>query len=101
MKEDFIKKILIKNKIEVLIPEEEDIIIINNIIFNELCHGKFNLNSKKNIINIINKSLSQGCKGVILGCTELGLLIKQEDVNIKIFDTTEIHAKKAAELALK
>ena len=101
MKEDFIKKILIKNKIEVLIPEEEDIIIINNIIFNELCLGKFNLNSKKNIINIINKSLSQGCKGVILGCTELGLLIKQEDVNIKIFDTTVIHAKKAAELALK
>ncbi len=101
MKEDFIKNILNKNKIEVIVPEENDIITINNIIFNELCQGIFNEESKKAIINIIDNVKKQGCEGVVLGCTELGLLIKQEDINIKIFDTTVIHAKNAAELALK
>ena len=101
MKEDFIKSILNKNKIEVIVPEENDIITINNIIFDELCQGIFNKESKKVIINIIDNVKNQGCEGVVLGCTELGLLIKQEDVDIKIFDTTVIHAKNAAELALK
>ena len=101
MKEDFIKSILNKNKIEVIVPEENDIITINNIIFDELCQGIFNKESKKVIINIIDNVKKQECEGVVLGCTELGLLIKQEDVDIKIFDTTVIHAKNAAELALK
>lgn len=101
MKEDFIKSILNKNKIEVIVPEENDIITINNIIFDELCQGIFNKESKKVIINIIDNVKNQGCEGVVLGCTELGLLINQEDVDIKIFDTTVIHAKNAAELALK
>ena len=101
MKENFIKDILINNKIQVIIPQEDDINIINNIIFNELCQGIFNQNSKNEIINIINKIEKQGCNGVVLGCTELGLLIKKEDVNSLIFDTTIIHAKKAAELALE
>ena len=99
MKEDFIKKILIKNNIKVIIPEENDIITINNIIFNELCKGIFNKESKNEIIRIIN-NFKKECDGVILGCTELGLLIKQEDIDIKMFDTTVIHAKRAAELAL-
>ena len=99
MKEDFIKNILIKNNIKVIIPEENDIITINNIIFNELCQGIFNKDSKKTLMNIIN-GFENECDGVILGCTELGLLIEQKDINIKLFDTTVIHAKKAAELAL-
>ena len=101
MKEDFIKSILIKNKIEVIVPEENDIITINKIIFNELLKGIFNEELKKIIINIIDNVKKQGCEGVVLGCTELGLLIKQEDIDTKIFDTTVIHAKNAAELALK
>ena len=101
MKEDFIKKILIEKGIEVIVPEENDITIINNIIFKELCLGNFNENSKNNIINIINKSKNLGCTGVVLGCTELGLLLRQEDIDIKVFDTTVIHAKKGAELYLK
>ena len=101
MKEDFIKKILIEKGIEIIVPEENDITIINNIIFKELCLGNFNQNSKNNIINIINKSKSLGCTGVVLGCTELGLLLRQEDIDIKVFDTTVIHAKKGAELYLK
>ena len=99
MKEDFIKNILIKNNIKVFVPEENDIITINNIIFNELCLGIFNKDSKNILINIIN-GFEKKCDGVILGCTELGLLIEQKDINIKLFDTTVIHAKKAAELAL-
>jgi aspartate racemase len=99
MKEDFIKNILINNNIKVFIPEENDIITINNIIFNELCLGIFNKDSKNILINIIN-DFEKKCDGVILGCTELGLLIEQKDINIKLFDTTVIHAKKAAELAL-
>ena len=101
MKENFIKDILIKNKIDVLIPEENDINTINNIIFNELCLGKFEEKSKKDIIEIIHKMEKYGCNGVVLGCTELGLLLKQEDLNIKLFDTTVFHAKKAAQLSLE
>ena len=101
MKEDFIKKIIIEKGIEVIVPEEDDIKIINNIIFKELCLGNFNQNSKISIINIINKSKNLGCTGVVLGCTELGMLIKQEDIDIMVFDTTIIHAKKAAELYLQ
>ena len=101
MKEDFIKKILIEKGIEIIVPEENDITIINNIIFKELCLGNFNQNSKNNIINIINKSKNLGCTGVVLGCTELGMLIRQEDIDINVFDTTVIHAKKGAELYLK
>ena len=101
MKEDFIKKIIIEKGIEVIVPEEDDIKIINNIIFKELCLGNFNQNSKISIINIINKSKNLGCTGVVLGCNELGMLIKQEDIDIMVFDTTIIHAKKAAELYLQ
>lgn len=101
MKENFFKDILIKNKIDVIVPEENDIIIINNIIFNELCQGKFEEKSKSEIIKIIQKMGKHGCNGVVFGCTELGLLIRQEDTNFKIFDTAVIHAKKAAQLSLK
>ena len=86
MKENFIKKFLIKNKIDVLIPEEEDINTINNIIFNELCLGIFNHNSKNKIIEIIQKMEKYELKRIVLGCTELGLLIKQEDLNIELFE---------------
>ena len=101
MKEDFIKKIIIEKGIEVIVPEEDDIKSINNIIFKELCLGNFNQNTKISSINIINKSKNLGCTGVVLGCTELGMLIKQEDIDIMVFDTTIIHAKKAAELYLQ
>ena len=101
MKENFIKSILIKNKIDVIIPEDEDIITINNIIFNELCLGIFNQNSKNKIIDIIHKMEKYELNGIVLGCTELGLLIKQEDINIELFDTTVIHAKEAAHLSLE
>lgn len=96
MEQDFIKYIIINNGIEVLIPNEEDRIIVNDTIFNELCLGIVSESSKKAFLSIIDKLSKQGAEGVILGCTEIGLLIKQNDTSIPLFDTTVIHAIEAA-----
>jgi len=102
MKEDFYRGRLYKNfGIETIIPGDEDIKTVNDIIYKELCLGKINQSSKDKIIKIINGLADNGAEGVILGCTELPLLVKQEDVNIPLFDTTQIHAEYAVEYALK
>jgi len=99
MLEDFYKQILIDEGIEVVIPKAEDIEIIHKIIYNELCLGNVQEASKKEYLRIIN-SFSD-IEGVILGCTEIGMLIKQDDLDIKVYDTTKIHAKEAVKKALK
>ncbi|ENY8884370.1 aspartate/glutamate racemase family protein [Clostridioides difficile] len=96
MEQDFYKNVIINNGIEVLIPNEEDRIIVNDTIFNELCLGIVSESSKKAFLSIIDKLGKQGAEGVILGCTEIGLLIKQNDTSIPLFDTTVIHAIEAA-----
>ncbi|KPI52081.1 aspartate racemase [Clostridioides difficile] len=96
MEQDFYKNIIINNGIDVLIPNEEDRIIVNNTIFNELCVGIVSDSSKKAFLSIIDKLGNQGAEGIILGCTEIGLLIKQNDTSIPLFDTTLIHAIDAA-----
>ncbi|MCC0781769.1 aspartate/glutamate racemase family protein [Clostridioides sp. ES-S-0108-01] len=96
MEQDFYKNIIINNGIEVLIPNEDDRIIVNNTIFNELCVGIVSDSSKKAFLSIIDKLGKQGADGVILGCTEIGLLVKQNDTSIPLFDTTLIHAIEAA-----
>ena len=83
-----------------LIPDEADVETINAVIFEELCVGKINEASRKKIQRIIEKLKEVGAEGVILGCTELGLLIRQSDVSIPVFDTTVIHAKKAVQIAM-
>ncbi len=100
MTQDFYKKRLTDRGIDVLIPEQGDIETVNKIIFNELCLGKIKEGSRVIFQKIIRKLRENGAEGVILGCTEIGLLISQSDVDIPVFDTTMIHAKKAAELAL-
>jgi len=100
MLEDFYKQILIEENLEVIIPSENDIETIHKIIYNQLCLGKINENSKQIFIDIVNNM--NEIEGVILGCTEIGLLINQKDFkNIKVFDTTEIHAKQAVLHALE
>jgi aspartate racemase len=101
MAEDFYKSKLIEKGIGVIIPDEDDQNIINEIIYNELCKGIIKKDSQKEYVKIIDKIIKNGGQGIILGCTEIGLLIKQKDVSVKIFDTTIIHAKKAVEFALK
>ncbi|HBF7091570.1 TPA: aspartate/glutamate racemase family protein [Clostridioides difficile] len=96
MEQDFYKNVIINNGIEVLIPNEEDRIIVNDTIFNELCLGIISESSKKAFLSIIDKLGKQGAEAVILGCTEIGLLIKHNDTSIPLFDTTVIHAIEAA-----
>ena len=100
MTQDFYKEKLRENGIEVLIPEEKDIEIVNHVIYEELCLGKILESSRKEYIRIIDGLKEKGAQGVILGCTEIGLLISQKDSPLPVYDTTEIHALSACEKAL-
>ncbi len=100
MTQDFYKKKLIDRGIDVIIPDDTDIDVINDIIFHELCLGKIKEESRIKFKKIIEQLKKKGATGVILGCTEIGLLIHQSDSSLPVYDTTLIHAKKAAEIAL-
>ena len=100
MTQDFYKKRLAERGFEVLIPGEEDIETVNSVIFEELCRGVIREGSREKFKEIIEKLKDDGAEAVILGCTEIGLLIRQSDVSVPVFDTTVIHAKRAAQLAL-
>jgi len=99
---DFYKDIFIKDYgIDIVVPDEADRDIIHNIIFKELILGEIKQESKAKYIEIIKKLVKQGAEGVVLGCTEIPLLIKDGDVSVPVFDTTSIHAKAAVEWANK
>lgn len=101
MEQDFYKKVLIdKFNIDVIAPNKSEREIAHDVIYNELCKGIINDVSKEKLIKIINNLSLNGAEGVVLGCTEIPLLINQEDVNITVFDTTTIHAISAVEFAL-
>ena len=87
--------------IEVLLPDEDERELVHRIIYEELCQGVIRQSSKESIRKIIERLKLKGAEGIILGCTELPLLIKQGDVDIPVFDTTKIHAIAAVEHALK
>ncbi len=102
MEKDFYKEVLTdKFGIEVIIPNEEEREKVHSIIYNELVHGQIKNESKEVYKGIIENLKNRGAEGVILGCTEIPLLISDSDVNIPTFDTTEIHAEKAVEWVLK
>lgn len=96
MTQDFYRNKLIERGIEVIIPKNEDIKIVNNVIYDELCCGLISPESKEKYLEIISKLQNAGAEAIVLGCTEIGLLIKQEDVFLPVYDTTLIHAEKAA-----
>ncbi len=100
MTQDFYRAKLTGRGIDVLIPEEDDIELVNRVIFEELCLGIVKPESKAAYLRVIQSLSARGAQAVLLGCTELGLIVSQEDVSLPLFDTTVIHAKKAAELAL-
>lgn len=97
---DFYKNVILEKGIDVLIPEN-DIDTVNSIIYDELCQGILKEESKKELQRIISKLMDEGAEGVILGCTELGLLISRHDCEIPVYDTTLIHGEEAALLSLK
>ena len=101
MTQDFYKERITAAEIEVLIPSSKDIEVVNDIIYEELCLGIISEQSKRKYLDIISKLERQGAESVILGCTEIGLLIQQQYISLPVFDTARIHAKKAAELALE
>ncbi|MCX6142068.1 MAG: aspartate/glutamate racemase family protein, partial [Ignavibacteriales bacterium] len=102
MEQEFYKKRLSeKFGLKVLIPADDEREIIHSIIYDELCLGQTKESSRAEFIRIINNLVTRGAQGIILGCTEIPLLVKQKDVAAPIFDTTTIHARHAVEAALK
>jgi len=102
MEGDFYKGRLInKYGLAVLIPNGEDRQIVHDVIYHELCLGKINQSSKAQFIRIIDVLVDNGAEAIILGCTEIPLLVKQEEVKVLLFDTTRIHAESAVEYSLK
>jgi len=103
MEQDFYKgRLKRKYDIDVIIPNsEDDIKIINDVIFQELCLGEINESSKMRYLEVIEKLKKRGAEGIILGCTEIPLLIKQYDVEIPLFDTMTIHAESAVNYAIE
>lgn len=101
MEGSFYKDRLESRGIELLIPDENERQIVHDIIYNELVLGEIKPESKLKYINIIDKMTQKGIEGVILGCTEIPLLIQQSDVYVEVFDTTEIHSKAAVKYAVE
>lgn len=86
--------------IEVLVPDGDDMSEVHNIIYNELCAGIIRDESREIYLSIIDKLSEQGAEAVILGCTEIALLVEQVHTQVPLFDTTRIHAEQAVRLAL-
>ena len=101
MEKDFFRDILNKHAIETIIPDVEERDEIHRIIYDELAQGEFKKSSKEKYLKIIDRLILKGAKGIILGCTEIPLLINQNDVSLPIFDTTKIHAAAGFEFATK
>ena len=100
MTQDFYRDRLLARGINVLIPAGDDVEMVNRVIFGELCLGVVKEESRAAYLRVIEELAARGAQGILLGCTELGLIVSQADISIPAFDTTVIHAKKAAELAL-
>ena len=101
MEQDFYKGRLVKkHSIAVIIPDEKDRQIVHDIIFKELCCGQRKADSKAKLKKIISKLVEEGAEGIVLGCTELPLILSQKDFKTLIFDTMEIHAIAAVDFAL-
>ncbi len=99
MEQDFYKSRLQEHGLEVVVPKKQDRELIHNVIYNELCLGECKATSKEAYLEIIEKLTKEGAEGVILGCTEIGMLVKQSDTKVKLYDTTTIHTQSAVEFA--
>ena len=100
MTQDFYKQRLIDTGLQVLIPENDARAEVHRIIYDELCQGQFLDSSRQYYSQVIKDLANEGAEGVILGCTEIGLLIQQADSPIAVFDTTAIHAAAAVDFLL-
>lgn len=102
MEHDFYKGRLAEEfGLEVIVPSDEDRQVVHDIIYDELCLGVIKPQSKQKYLEIIRKLEAQGAEGVILGCTEIMLLVQQTDTTLPVFDTTRLHAEAAVDYALR
>lgn len=101
MEQNFYKERIQSRGIKVLIPSDSERELVNKIIYEELCLGSIKQSSKEYYKQVIRNLMNQGAEGIILGCTEIGLLVKQEDSDVPLFDTTKIHAIEAVNKALE
>jgi aspartate racemase len=101
MQQDFYKGRLTNEfGIEVLVPNAEQQEMVHEVIYQELCLGEINLDSKQKYLEVIEDLYNQGAQAVILGCTEITLLVQQKDTQVPLYDTTAIHAQSAVAVAL-
>ena len=101
MEDDFYKGRLIqRHSLTVLVPDQTERRIIHEIIYEELCRGVIQSASRQRYVEIMDHLVSRGAEAIILGCTEIGLLVGADDCRVPVFDTTKIHAQAAVELAL-
>ncbi|MFD2231245.1 aspartate/glutamate racemase family protein [Alkalimarinus sediminis] len=101
MEQEFYKgRLTEKYGLEVIIPNPADMKIVHEVIYQELCLGVINASSKTEYLRIINELQAAGAEAVILGCTEIGMLITSADAPIPLYDTTQIHGAKAVEFSL-
>ena len=101
MEQDFYKGRLTENyRLDVIVPKKADRDIVNRVIYDELCAGKVEQSSKLEYVRIMQDLIARGCEGIILGCTEIMLLVGQADSSVPVFDTTTIHAIAAVDFAL-
>lgn len=91
MQKDFYKNMLSLKGIDVVVPHLHQQEIVHSIIYDELCLGRILEESKQQYISIINDFIEDGVQGVVLGCTEIGMLLSNDDVSVPLFDSTEIH----------
>jgi len=102
MEEDFYKSRLIKKHgLDVIIPNEQEREIVHRVIYEELCLGEIKPSSRAQYIRIMDNLVGNGAEGIILGCTEIGLLVGEKEGQVPLFDTTKIHALAAVEYALE
>jgi aspartate racemase len=102
MEEDFYRgRLAGGHGLEVMVPNTEDREAVHRIIYEELCVGTIRPESRAQLAGIMSRLVEMGAEGIILGCTELGLLVGAEDCHVPLFDTTRVHALAAVECALK
>lgn len=102
MEEGFYKnRLREKFAIESLVPNKQDRQFVHEVIYNELCLGKINDAARQEYLRIIDDLVAEGAQAIILGCTEIALLVKQEDTSIRLFDTAQLHCDAAVKWALQ
>jgi aspartate racemase len=101
MEQDFYRERLAGHGLDVLVPESEDRALVHRVIYDELCLGVVSPSSRAGYLEVIDRLVGRGAEGVVLGCTEIELLIGQEHVAVPVFPTTRLHAEAAVDLALR